>query len=76
MAASIAIYFSQDYTLENFEQSKARCYRKGSEIHKKITYYYLVYKKTIDEIIYEALKSKHNIAETLMSNSVWVNLNR
>ena len=76
IAGSIAIYYSQDHNWQQFEQSKARNCRKGSEIHEKITYYYLVYPKSIDEIVYENLKCKGSTADALTSKALWVNLLR
>lgn len=65
-AANYAIYYSYNFSLEDRLQSEDRCHRKGSEIHKSITYIDLVMKDTIDEVILKALKSKNDMAESVM----------
>lgn len=66
-AASYAIYYTRDYSQIHFEQSRARNYRGGSEIHPKITHYFLVATGTIDEVISEALLNKKSVAKELSS---------
>jgi len=58
-----AVYYGLNYSLELFEQSKARVYRHGQN---KTTYiYYLLGKDTIDEKIYKALNKKMSLNEML-----------
>lgn len=64
--ASYAIYFSRNFSLRQREQSIARCYRGGSDIHEKITVIDLVSKGTIDELVLDALARKENFADLVL----------
>lgn len=66
IAASAAIYYSRGYNFEHDLQSEARNYRGGSERHKKVTRYNLVARKTIDEIIAEALRNKKDLSTNIL----------
>ncbi len=66
VAASYAIYFSKNFSLEDDLQSEARNHRGGSEIHQKITRIDLVAPNTIDELITEALRNKKNIGDQIL----------
>jgi SNF2 family DNA or RNA helicase len=66
-AASYAIYYSRNFRLEDDLQSEARNYRGGSERHTSITRIDLVTPGTIDEVILDALASKENIANTILT---------
>lgn len=70
IAASYAIYFSRDFSLENDLQSEARNYRGGSERHSKITRIDLVSKDTMDEKTVEALANKQKISDKVLRK--WV----
>lgn len=63
---SLAIYYSQGYSLENRIQSEDRCHRAGSEIHQHVTYIDLVAEGTIDEIIVGALLGKKHVADVVV----------
>lgn len=65
-AASLAVYYSQSYSLEQRMQSEDRCHRSGSEIHNKVTYIDLVAKGSIDSVIVDALAGKKNVAEVVV----------
>lgn len=65
-AASCAIFYSRNFSLEQDLQAEARNHRGGSEIHQKITRIDLIARKTIDEIIAEALKGKQDLAEKVL----------
>lgn len=65
-AASLAIYYSQGYSLEHRLQSEDRCHRSGSEIHNRVTYIDLVMKDSIDLVIAEALAGKKSVAECVV----------
>lgn len=65
--ARYSIYYDRDYSAINFEQSKARNHRGGSEIHDKITHYHLIAEGTLDEEVYRALKDKLNVSEAILS---------
>lgn len=65
-AASYAIYYSRNFSLEADLQSEARTHRGGSEIHEKITRIDLVCPETIDETVIQALYRKENLAEAIL----------
>ncbi len=65
-AASYAIYYSRDFSLENDLQSEARNYRGGSDRHRCITRIDLVTPGTTDEIVLTALKNKQNVSEQIL----------
>lgn len=63
-AASVAVYYSLDYSYANYQQSRARIHRIGQT--KKTLYIHLVAKGTVDEKIMEALKQKGDNAKLLV----------
>lgn len=65
-AASVAVYYSLDFSFSNYEQSRARIHRIGQD--KKCIYIHLVCKGTIDEKIMHALKHKGNIAKLMVDD--------
>lgn len=65
-AASLAIYYSQNYSLDERQQSEDRCHRAGSEIHSKVTYIDLIVTGTIDEVIVQALLAKKSVAAAVV----------
>jgi SNF2 family DNA or RNA helicase len=65
-AASVAIYYSQGYSLINREQSEGRCYRSGSDIHNHVTYFDMIVTGTIDDVILAALQSKKDVADAVV----------
>lgn len=62
--ASRIIYYSWDYSYLNFEQSR---FRISSYNSTKITYDYLLARGTIDEVIYQALTRKQQLARTIIN---------
>ena len=62
-AAETAIYYSNDFSLENRLQSEDRCHRKGT--HHKVVYIDLVAENSIDEAITTALQRKGNMAAAI-----------
>ncbi len=65
-AASTMVFYSLDYSMSNFEQAKARIHRVGQ--HNPCTYLYLVARGTVDEKVLESLKSKADLARTLIDD--------
>lgn len=65
-AASTMIFYSLDYSMSNFEQTKARIHRVGQKY--PCTYLYLTAKRTVDERVLYALKAKANLAKTLIDD--------
>jgi SNF2 family DNA or RNA helicase len=66
VASNYSIYYSRDFKLGSDIQSEARNYRKGSEIHDKITRINIVSPGTIDELVCEALEKKQKISEEII----------
>jgi SNF2 family DNA or RNA helicase len=62
---SRVIYYSLDYSFERFYQSRDRIYRKGQVNH--CSYYYLIAKGTVDEIILKALERKEDVANAVLA---------
>ena len=67
-AASTMIYYSNNYDLEIRLQSEDRAHRIGQT--KSVTYIDLIAPKTIDEKIVEALRSKIDIASTVLGEDI------
>lgn len=65
-AASYSFYYSKNFNLEHDEQSEARNYRGGSDVHESITRYDLYTPDTIDETILEALERKASMAKAIL----------
>ena len=65
-ASSTMVFYSLDYSMSNFEQTKARIHRAGQE--EKCTYIYLLAKGTVDEKVLLALQNKINLAKNLIDD--------
>ena len=65
-AASTMVFYSLDYSMSNFEQTKARIHRVGQRM--PCTYLYLVARGTVDEKVLAALKDKADLARTLVDD--------
>ena len=65
-AASTMVFYSLDYSMSNFEQTKARIHRMGQ--HDPCTYLYLVARGTVDEKVLAALADKADLAKTLIDD--------
>jgi SNF2 family DNA or RNA helicase len=57
--ARYAIYYSQEFSLGNYDQSRARVHRPGQE--RPVTYVHLVARGTVDQTIRKALERKADI---------------
>ena len=62
--ASVGIFFSPDYSLTNFLQSRDRLHRIGQR--QKVTYYHLVAENTIDEKVYQVLEKKEELMRGIL----------
>lgn len=69
-AASVAVYYSLDFSYANYEQSRARIHRIGQA--KKCLYIHLVARNTVDEKVMGALTKKGDIARLMVDD--WRNL--
>lgn len=65
-AASTMVFYSLDYSMSNFEQTKARIHRVGQRM--PCTYLYLVARGTVDEKVLAVLESKADLARTLVDD--------
>lgn len=63
--ARTAVYYSLDFNLGNFEQSKARLRRPGQT--QPTRYYYLTAEGTIDQAVLQALQRKKNLIQEVMT---------
>jgi len=61
-----AIYYSRSLRLSDRIQSEGRTHRKGSEIHKSITYIDLLTRKTVDVKVYNMLREARDVANYIM----------
>ncbi len=65
-ASSVMVFYSLDYSIANFEQSKARIHRAGQK--ENCSYLYLIAKGTLDEIVLAALRDKADMAKALIDS--------
>jgi SNF2 family DNA or RNA helicase len=65
-AASTMVFYSLDYSMSNFEQTKARIHRVGQK--NSCTYIYLIAKGTVDSKILTALRNKADLAKMLIDD--------
>jgi SNF2 family DNA or RNA helicase len=65
-AASTVIYYSNDYNLENRQQSEDRAHRIGQT--RSVTYVDLICTNTVDEKIVKALKQKRKISAEVLGD--------
>jgi SNF2 family DNA or RNA helicase len=65
-AASTMVFYSEDYSMSNFEQAKARIHRVGQK--ENCTYIYLTAKGTVDEKVLKALRGKADLARALVDD--------
>ena len=65
-AADTMVFYSLDYSMSNFEQTKARIHRVGQR--NPCTYIYLVAGGTVDEKVLKALRDKADLARILIDD--------
>jgi len=65
-----AIYLERDYNCANFLQSKDRIYRVGLDKNQLTTYYYVISKDSIDEVINYRLKAKVELMEKIINDDI------
>jgi len=65
-AADTMVFYSLDYSMSNFEQTKARIHRVGQR--NPCTYIYLVAANTVDEKVLKALRDKADLARVLIDD--------
>lgn len=64
--SSYSIYYDKSYNMLQYEQSKGRNYRGGSDQHEKVTHYHLTVPGTLDEVVYKALKNKQDLGKRML----------
>ena len=65
-AASTMVFYSVDYSMSNYEQTRARIHRAGQKY--PCTYIHLVADKTVDSKVMTALKDKADFAKSLVDD--------
>lgn len=70
IASDVAIYYSRNFSLEQYIQSEGRNYRGGSERHDKVTHIDLVAGGTVDEDVAKALASKQAISDAILEGMI------
>jgi SNF2 family DNA or RNA helicase len=70
VGASYVIYYSNDYSAENRQQSEDRTHRSGIRLDRSVTYIDLVTKGTIDEQVLGVLRANKDFSEALLGRSL------
>ena len=65
-AASLMVFYSLDYSMSNYEQTRARIHRVGQK--NECTYIHLVARGTVDEKVLKAMHDKANLAKSLVDD--------
>jgi SNF2 family DNA or RNA helicase len=68
VAASVVVYFSNNFRLRDRLQSEDRAHRIGQT--KSVTYLNLVAKDTIDEAVVKALMNKKDVADLIVDGTL------
>ncbi len=63
--ARYAVYYSLGYSYGDYAQSRARVRRPGQK--RKVFYYHLIAKDTVDESVYRALARKEDVIDEVVS---------
>lgn len=66
--ANQSVFYSTDYPAGFRDNAEDRCHRIGSEIHEAVTYYDLLFKDSMDEVVFDAIKQKLNMAEEILKH--------
>ncbi|HUU88238.1 MAG TPA: hypothetical protein VMX17_10855, partial [Candidatus Glassbacteria bacterium] len=64
--ADTAVYFSNSHKVVSRQQSMRRIRRRGSEIHKQITYWDLVTEKSTDLITLKSVQKSMSVAHNIL----------
>lgn len=67
VVSDTAVYFSNSFKVVSRQQSMRRIRRKGSQIHKTITYWDLVTEGSYDEVVLKSLKNNISVANYILS---------
>jgi SNF2 family DNA or RNA helicase len=63
--ARYCVYLSAGYSLGDYEQSLARVHRPGQS--RSVVYYHLVAENTVDEKVYQALRDRKQVVESVLA---------
>lgn len=63
-----AASLSMGYEAGQNANKNDRCHRIGSEIHSQVTYWPLLMKDTVDEVVYKAIQTKTSIADSILNH--------
>lgn len=66
--ARYCVYYSLGYSLQDYEQSRARTRRPGQT--RSVFYYHLVASGTVDVMVYRALRAKRDVVDAVISDIV------
>jgi SNF2 family DNA or RNA helicase len=64
--ARYGVYYSYDWSLGNYDQSRARIHRPGQQ--HPVTYVHLVAARTVDEVILSAVERKANLVDAVIDH--------
>lgn len=64
--ARYAVYYSVGHSLLDYDQSLARVHRPGQT--RETFYYHIVAEGTIDEAVYDALRNKRDVIESVLTD--------
>lgn len=67
VVAPFSIWYSRNFSLDQFIQAKARNYRNGQD--QTVIHYHLVAPDTIETDVLDALQNKKNIADLILSKT-------
>jgi len=65
--ADTAVYFSNSHKVVSRQQSMRRIRRRGSEIHKQITYWDLITEETPDLMILRSIQKSMSVAQNILT---------
>ncbi len=65
--ANQAVFICTDFRAALRENAEERCHRLGSEIHKSVTYYDLITKRSVDGVVLDAIQNKKSVAEEILA---------
>lgn len=66
--AHFCVYFSMNYSYELWKQSTERIYGDISKQKHRCTYYILLANNTVDEVIYETVKTKGDMSKAMLEH--------
>jgi SNF2 family DNA or RNA helicase len=68
VSARYAVYYSVDFSLYRYNQSRARIVRPGQK--RSVTFYHLVMDKTVDKKVYRSLAAREEVVDSILKGRV------